>query len=239
VSDEEENDMAPKLILSYDGTPHDTDALVLGRLFAERGAEISLAYVRHVVDEDANREVRLQREAEALLKRGAQWLEQPDVPCHVVFAGSTGDGLAKLAEREGADMVVFGSDWHTPPGTVNPATSAQRLLDGASVAVAIAAAHLRDRPEHHLARIAVAGGDIDPAARETAEELAAGAGTEPVGPSDGSVDLLVVGSRPGTPPGRLGISSASEYLIETAGASVLVLPRGLAMRFRAPAALSV
>jgi nucleotide-binding universal stress UspA family protein len=231
--------MATKLIISYDGTPHDTDALVLGRLFAERGAEISLAYVRHVVDEDPDREERLQREAEALLKRGAQWLEQPDVPSHVVFAGSTGDGLAKLAEREGADMVVFGSDWHTPPGTVNPARSAQRLLDGASVAVAIAAAHLRDRPEPHLARIAVAGGDIDPAARETAEALAADAGTEPVGLSDEPVDLLVVGSRPGTAPGRLGISSASEYLIETAGASVLVLPRGATFRFGAPVALSV
>jgi nucleotide-binding universal stress UspA family protein len=239
VNDEEEKNMTPKVILSYDGTPHDTDALVLGRLFAERGAEISLAYVRHVVDEDPNREERLQREAEALLKRGAQWLEQPDVPRHVVFAGSTGDGLAKLAEREGADMVVFGSDWHTSPGTVNPATSAQRLLDGGPVAVAIAAAHLRDRPEPHLARIAVAGGDIDPAARATAENLAAGAGTELVGPSDESVDLLVVGSRPGSPPGRVGVSSASEYLIETAGASVLVVPRGVAVRFVAPVALSV
>ena len=35
------------------------------------------------------------------------------------------------------------SDYRTPPGHVEPGTSAQYLLDGGSVAVAIAAAGLR------------------------------------------------------------------------------------------------
>jgi nucleotide-binding universal stress UspA family protein len=223
--------MTTKLILSYDGTPHDTDALVLGREFAELGAELSLAFVRHVAEEDPRSEAVAAQEADALLQRGAQWLERPDLPRHVVLAGSTGAGLSELAEREGADVVVFGSDWHTPPGTVNPGTSAQRLLAGGRVAVAVAAAHLRDQADPHLARIAVSGGDIDPAARTTAEELAAHAGSDLVTPGHDAADLVVIGSRPGTPDGQIGISSASEYLLETARASVLVVPRATSIVF--------
>lgn len=226
--------MASKLILSYDGTPHDTDALVLGRLFAEAGAELSLAYVRHVAEQDPEREALAQQEAESLLERGAQWLGRPELARHVVMAGSTGQGLAELAERVGADVVVFGSDWHTPPGTVNPGTSAQRLLDGGAVAVAIASAHLRDLVDPHLNRIAVSGGDIDPAARATAENLASHRGGELVGAADDGADLLVIGSRPGTPAGHVGISAASEYLIETARTSVLVVPRATPVVFDSP-----
>lgn len=224
--------MAPKLILSYDGTPHDTDALVLGRLFADLGAELSLAFVRHVTEEDPRAEALAQEEAESLLRRGAEWLERPELPQHVVLAGSTGDGLAELAAREGADVLVFGSDWHTPPGTVNPGTSAQRLFEkGGPVAVAVAAAHLRDVPVPALSRIAVSGGDIDPAADETAQSLATRAGTEVVRPGHDGIDLLVIGSRPGTPDGRIGLSSASEYLLDTSRASVLVVPRATPLVF--------
>lgn len=228
--------MAPKLILSYDGTPHDTDALVLGRQLAEVGAELSLAFVRHVVEQDPRCDALVQEEATALLERGAQWLGRGDLPRHVVLAGSTGEGLAELARREQADAVVFGSDWHTPPGTVNPTPSAQRLLDGGPVAVAVAAAHLRDLVEPHLHTIAVSGGDIDPAARETAENLASRVGTGLVDPGHGAADLLVIGSRPGTPDGVVSISSASRYLIETARTSVLVVPRGVPVLFGAAVA---
>ena len=224
--------MSPKLILSYDGTPHDTDALVLGRLFADLGAEVSLAYVRHVGQHDPRAEAVAQEEAQALLRRGAERLERPDIPQHVVLSGATGDGLAELAAREAADVVVFGSDWHTPPGTVNPGTSARRLFEkGATVGVAVAAAHLRDVADPTLSRIAVAGGDIDPAATETAQTLAASAGTEVARPGEEGIDLLVIGSRPGTPDGHLGLSSASEYLIDTSRASVLVVPRATPLVF--------
>ena len=39
--------MALKIIVSYDDTDNDRDALALGRLLAISGAELSLAYVRH------------------------------------------------------------------------------------------------------------------------------------------------------------------------------------------------
>ena len=39
--------MALKIIVSYDDSDNDRDALALGRLLAFSGAELSLAYVRH------------------------------------------------------------------------------------------------------------------------------------------------------------------------------------------------
>ena len=45
----------PHVIVSYDGTRDDGDALALGKLFALLGAEITLAYVRHAADADPGR----------------------------------------------------------------------------------------------------------------------------------------------------------------------------------------
>ena len=39
--------MAPSIVVSYDGTPDDDDALALGKVFAQFGASVALAYVRH------------------------------------------------------------------------------------------------------------------------------------------------------------------------------------------------
>ena len=39
--------MPPKVIVSYDDTPNDQDAVALGRRLREAGATVSLAYVRH------------------------------------------------------------------------------------------------------------------------------------------------------------------------------------------------
>jgi hypothetical protein len=47
----------------------------------------------------------------------------------------------------------------------------------------------------------------------------------------GAVDLVVVGSKPGTVTGRVTISAAAEYLIELSRCPVVVLPRGVAVRF--------
>jgi nucleotide-binding universal stress UspA family protein len=53
--------------------------------------------------------------ARELLDHGAAILGDPDVPRHVIVHASTGDGLRELALREGADLVVFGSDYRTAP----------------------------------------------------------------------------------------------------------------------------
>lgn len=220
--------MSANIIISFDGSDNDHDALALGRILAEGGSSVALAYVRHAHEGDPGREQNAQREAEDILERGAQWLGQPDSERHVVVNASTGDGLRQLAQEQGTDVVVFGSDWHTTPGHVQPGRSALRLMDGGPVAIAVAAAGLRERSDARIQHVALPGGEVDPAARETAERLAGRAGTALALPTQENVDLLVVGSRPGAAEGRVSLSAAAEYLVETTNASVLVLARGIA-----------
>jgi nucleotide-binding universal stress UspA family protein len=220
--------MQAKVIISYDGTENDHDALALGRIFGDAGAQVSLAYVRHSAELDPRVEADVNAEAEALLARGAEWLGHPEVGRHVIVNGSTGEGLRALAEAEQADVVVFGSDVHTAPGSVQPGRSALRMMAGGRSAVAIASARLRDREQSGFGPVALAGGEVDPAARRTAEKLAEQGGTPLALPSQEGVNLLVIGSRPGADEGHVSLSSAAEYLVETARSSVLVLARGVA-----------
>ena len=227
--------MQTHVIISYDGTDNDHDALALGRIFGDAGARVSLAYVRHSHRGRSHPpSTQPSAEAHALLERGAQWLGHPEVSRHVVLSGSTGDGLRALAVREHADLVVFGSDWHTAPGHVQPGQSALRLMDGGPVSIAVAAAGLRNRSDADLHSVALAGGEVDDAARETAERLAARAGTPLALPSQVGLDLLVVGSRPGTPEGRVSVTAAAEYVVETTTASVLIVARGVAFDVASP-----
>ena len=84
--------MPTKIIVSYDGTDNDTDALALGRALARAGASLALAYVRHHAEIEEPRERLAQHEAEELLDGGAKWLDQPDVERHVVLSASTPEG---------------------------------------------------------------------------------------------------------------------------------------------------
>ena len=92
--------MTPKIIVSYDDTDNDRDAIALGRLLAVSGADLSLAYVRHQQADAGDRESLEQRQAEELLANGAEAIGAPDTPRHVVVHASTGEGLIELAERE-------------------------------------------------------------------------------------------------------------------------------------------
>src|SRR5436305_5105301 len=107
--------MSTNIIVSYDGTPNDEDALALGKMLASSGASLALAYVRHARDFDPRREELAQHDAERRLEQGAIWLGAPDTPRHVVVSGSTREGLEQLAAREAAQLIVFGSDYRTPP----------------------------------------------------------------------------------------------------------------------------
>ena len=223
--------MTPTMIVSYDDTDNDRDALALGSLLAAAGADVELAYVRHAPEPDRAREVAATRAADALLRRGAAALGVPDAARHIVLHGSTGAGLRELAERLEADVVVFGSDYRTPVGSVRPGTSAQRLLSGGTAAVALAPAGLRDRVPETLARIGVLSEGPDLAAAETARNLADETGAELVDPRTGDLGLLVVGSRPEAELGRVMLSAVLEYAIELSRCPVLVVPRGTALRF--------
>jgi nucleotide-binding universal stress UspA family protein len=221
----------PGVIVSYDGTDGDHDALALGRLLGRAGAVLTLAYVRHTRESERRAEELAQHEAEDLLQGGADWLGAPDTPRRVVLSGSTPEGLRLLAERERADAVVFGSEYRTATGHVDPQRSARRLLDGGPLAVGVATAGLHERPPNGVSSVAFVAENGDPSARETAESLATAFGAELAARPSPAVDLLVVGSKPGGVDGRVTISAAAEYLIETVTCPVLVVPRGVGIHF--------
>jgi nucleotide-binding universal stress UspA family protein len=225
--------MALKIIVSYDDTDNDRDALALGRLLAVSGAELSLAYVRHSVGGALE-----QKEAEELLTRGAASAGVPDMPRHVVVNAGTSLGLRELVERENADVIVFGSEYRTSPGTIRPGRPAHKMLLDGPAAVAIAPAGLQSNPSVSINTVGVLDSG-DPSARETAASLAAALGAGVAEHGAGPVDFLVVGSRPEAHPGKVTISAASDYAIETATSPVLVTPRGVGLNFatsQAPAA---
>src|SRR3989442_15182240 len=89
--------MPTKIIVSYDGTANEDDAIALGRQFARAGAELSLAYVRHTHEPDRDRETLVEHEAHALLERGAALFGDPSITRHVVTDRSTPEGLRRLA----------------------------------------------------------------------------------------------------------------------------------------------
>jgi nucleotide-binding universal stress UspA family protein len=217
--------MALKIIVSYDDTDNDRDALALGRLLAINGAELALAYVRHSQGGALE-----QKEAEELLARGAESVGAPEMPRHVVVNAGTSVGLAELAEREGADAIVFGSEYRTAQGSVKPGIPAHKLLLGGPAAIAIAPAGLRSNPALSVNTIGLID-EGDPSAAETATSLAAALGASVGTPGEGPVDLLVVGSRPESPQGTVTLSAASDYRVETATHPVLVTPRGVALDF--------
>ena len=137
--------MSADIIVSYDGTPNDDDAIALASLLAQAGATIALAYVRHAPEFDLRREELAEHDARRRLQQGAALLGDPGVAQHVVISPSTPEGLAKLAATERASVIVFGSDYRTPPGHAEPGTSAQNLLEGGPIAIAVAPAGLRTR----------------------------------------------------------------------------------------------
>ena len=218
--------MALKIIVSYDDTDNDRDALALGRLLAFSGAELSLAYVRHSFGEALE-----QKEAEELLARGAASVGAPDMPRHVVVNAGTSVGLTELAERENADVIVFGSEYRTAPGTVKPGISAHKLLLGGPAAIAVAPAGLRSNPSVSVNTVGVID-EGDAGARQTADSLAARARRR-ASPSTAPARSTCSSSAPAPRPreGKVVLSASSDYAVEAATYPVLVMPRGVALDF--------
>ena len=199
------------VIVSYDGTDNDRDALALGRVLAGAGASLELAYVSHRKEPEPD--------------------SPTDVPFHVVDNPSTAEGLRELVIARGAEIIVFGSEYRTARGHLDPQATARRLLEGGPVALALAPAGYADANHKPVAVIRSVSEEGDPCTRETALSLAKKLGAEMVETSGHNPDLVVVGSKPGTVNGRVTVSAAAEYMIELAGCPVIVLPRGVAVAF--------
>jgi nucleotide-binding universal stress UspA family protein len=218
-----------QVIVSYDGTRNDRDALALGGLFAKAGAAVTLAYVRHAPEPDPAREEAAQQEAEHLLAVGAELLGG-GVGQRVALNPSTAEGLAALAAEIAADVIAFGSSHRTPVGRVSPPHTAQQLLErSVNCSLALAPAGLRREPvERSIGTIGVYAGTGDPAAQATAAKLAHALGAVV---TDNEADLLVIASRAEASPGRLLLSSVALEQVEQAQCPVLLLARGATLTF--------
>jgi hypothetical protein len=222
--------MAVKILVSYDGTTHDDDALMLARMLHAAGATLALAYVRHSREYDPRREEIAEHDAARRVQQGVTWLGDPAVPTHVVVNPSTSAGLADLAATESTDLVLFGSDYRTPPGRVEPGSSAQGLLTGGAVAVGVAAAGLRTVADRQLATVSIASPDDAGAAAQTAHALIAAAGAELVA-GGRDADVIVVDSQVNAPAGQIALDGSSRGRLDSARGSVIVLPRGVSLTF--------
>jgi nucleotide-binding universal stress UspA family protein len=219
------------VIISYDGTANDDDALMLGRLLARDMSKLALAYVRHAPEFDPRREALAQHDGERRLEQGAARLGDPCIPRHVIFAASTGEGLEDLAATEGASIIVFGSDYRTPPGHAEPPTSAQRLLEIGKTAIGVAAAGLRGDPDAAIrsTRFYLPTQMTQPSKRPTRSRPSSG--LESSRAEAPAADLIVVGSQPGAPAGRLALSGSARTMLDASRGSVLVVPSGKPLRF--------
>jgi hypothetical protein len=229
--------MSVTAIVSYDDTLNDQDALAFARVLGDAGATPVLAYVRHTTASKSVTERSEEHEAEALLDRGARWLGDMEVARRVVVNASTSEGLKALVAQEGAAIIVFGSDYRTANGHIAPQHTTQAMLEDGPAAVAIAPAGYRAVREHKIRTIGLLAGLDDHAAIDTAHRLATHFEAT-VTDSHHSVDLLIVGSRPEAPVGRVMVSARSQNAIEEAAAPVLVVARGVALDLSPALALS-
>jgi len=222
--------MSTNVIVSYDGSDNDDDGLTLAGHLKGAGASLSLAYVRHSQAFGEKREALAQFDAERRLDLGAERLGNTDIPKHVLIAASTGEGLRQFGESEGAALIVFGSEYRTPPGRTEPGASATYLLEHGSIAIAVAAAGVRINPDAAIATIRVLGTEDDDAAQQTADSLAAKLGAT-VSIDPGAADLVVVGSASTVADGRIGLGGTARSRLDSSTGSVLVVPRGKPVLF--------
>lgn len=133
-----------RYLVAYDGSPNSKDALALAQRLAARDlSPIELAHVHRASRSrpgaersDAERERFLARRAHELLREAGV----ADARLHTVASTTTARGLRELAEREGIDVIVFGSAAGTPPGRVSPGSASRRLLHNGPAALAFAPA---------------------------------------------------------------------------------------------------
>jgi nucleotide-binding universal stress UspA family protein len=229
------------IIVAYDGSPNADDAVVLGRLLADASdAPLALAYVyraatpslRRSATTIHGRERFMRQRAEDLLSHGAR-LADHDVARLSLASTTTATGIRKIAEREHAGLVIFGSAHDTPPGHVHPGSASRRLLQGLPCAFGAAPVGFHERRPAGLGTIAVAHDDSTSAAQRSAEVLARPMRAR-ITEREQDGDLLFLGSAPSAERGQVMVNATINQLILTASVPVIVVPNGQALRL-APA----
>ena len=92
--------MTADLIISYDGTPNDDDALALGKLLSQTGLSVALAYVRQPAVSQVTRTALQENLFRAILHKIANKLKHKTAEC------------AELQKRLDAAAVVIAALHH-------------------------------------------------------------------------------------------------------------------------------
>ena len=189
--------MSAKIIVSYDGTANEDDAIALGRIFARAGAEVSLAYVRHSVEPDYSGETLAQNEAEALLQRGAALLGNPDGRQATSSPTAPPPRACGRSPSPRAPTSSCSARTRTPPrATSRSATRPSACSRAARPPIAIAPAGLAEAGAEAAVQRIVAVGDANGGAQATAQALASALGATVAPVANQDADLLVIDSRP-------------------------------------------
>ncbi len=215
--------MSPRAIISYDDTPGDHDALMLGRILADAGADAD-AGVRAPLHAEraALGRRREEHEAETLLQRGADWFSGLAVDTRVdrqpLHRRRGSAGWPSTTKRTSSCSARTTG----PRPDTSPRSTPRRPCSRAgpaAVAIAPAGYHAEWAPRiHRIGVLAIPGDDATIA---TARALADSFGAT-LTRDEHQVDLLVVGSRSEAPHGRVMISAQAQNEIENATCPVLV-----------------
>jgi nucleotide-binding universal stress UspA family protein len=171
--------MFRNVVVGYDGPQRGGDALALAEVLCDsrRGklllvaaypaAAVPIEPIGMAELDEARRQQELASLAEARDRFGGE------VPIQglPVPASSPARGLTEVSERESADLVVVGSTHRGRLGRVVPGTTAERLLQGAPCAVAVAPRGYNGAAPRHIA-IAYDGSPEAEAALSAAEAIA-------------------------------------------------------------------
>jgi nucleotide-binding universal stress UspA family protein len=165
-----------KVVVGYDGSAEADDALALARLLAgPSDGRLILAAVLPLRDQaggGAGRVASGEGSGNPFASAPAD-LEDLDVETRTRSDEQPPAALRDLADQEGADAIVLGSTHRGPLGRIYPGSVAERLLDGAPCAVAVAPRGFASRdPELRVLCVAFDGSPESQAALDLAGGLA-------------------------------------------------------------------
>jgi nucleotide-binding universal stress UspA family protein len=171
--------MTGRIVAGVDGTESGLDAVALAVRLAEATGDPLLVVCVYPEElrPGAGADADVRRHADAILQAARAVAEEGNAEFHAVPSTSPARGLAELAEREGAGVVVVGSSHRGVIGRVASGSTAEQLLHGSGCPVAVAPRGYRRRTDPlRILAVAFVGHPDGYEAVEVAADLAVRSG---------------------------------------------------------------
>jgi nucleotide-binding universal stress UspA family protein len=155
--------MSGPVVIGFDGSDSGEDALALGGRLARATGERAIVVAVYPEEApigpgrvDAEWVAHMRGHAQEAIAHARRLAGEEGADYRVVGSGSAAHGLDDVAEAERASVIVVGSTQRGTLRRILPGSTGQRLLHGASCAVAIAPRGLRDREDGAFSAIGCA-----------------------------------------------------------------------------------